>query len=294
MLQIVLSMIMGAMIALGIVWFIKKYKGRIRKILSKYLYWILGICIPLLTGLVIGALTHSTGEELGSWADWASAIGTVGAFIWGIVVITKQANIQRAMSIENKRPRFSFDPTEVILKNDFILLPNRWIDSKIIQAGLDENEGVLFRISNISANPIYSLKIILYYDDITNAQKRQKIKNEENEDEKDIKPKKQTYIIYGMPKEKTVVLVPSKFIKKWQEIFIKFHSSANEIGYMRCKSGQSVKYYFVKNKNTAISTTGDDQMILSTDQVVKDFDEEFLGSHPSALFSKMDKTIKKN
>ena len=47
-----------------------------------------------------------------------------------------------------------------------------------------------------------------------------------------------------MPKEKTVVLVPEKFIKKWQEIFIKFHSSANEIGYMRCKSGQSVKYYF--------------------------------------------------
>lgn len=94
-----------------------------------------------------------------------------------------------------------------------------------------------------------------------------------------------------MPKEKTVVLVPEKFIKKWQEIFIKFHCSANEIGYMRCKSDQSVKYYFVKN-NT-ISAIGDDQMISSTDQVVKDFDEAFLGSHPSALFSKMNKTIKK-
>ena len=198
------------------------------------------------------------------------------------------------MSIENKRPRFSFDPTEVILKNDFILLPNRWIDSKIIQAGLDENEGVLFRISNISANPIYSLKIILYYDDITNIEKRKEIKEKKNGNEEDITPQKQTYIIYGMPKEKTVVLVPGKFIKKWQKIFIKFHSSANEIRYMRCKSGQSVKYYFVKNKNTAISTTGDDQMILSTDQVVKDFDEAFSGSHPSALFSKMDKTIKKN
>lgn len=96
-----------------------------------------------------------------------------------------------------------------------------------------------------------------------------------------------------MPKEKTVVLVPEKIIKKWQEIFIKFHSSANEIGYMRCKSGQSVKYYFVKNKNNTISAIGDDQMISSTDQVVKDFDEAFLGSHPSALFSKMNKTIKK-
>lgn len=293
MLQIVLSMIMGAVIALGTVWFVRKYKGQIRTILSEYLYWIWGICFPLLTGWVIGALTHSTGEELGSWADWASAIGTVGAFIWGIVVITKQTNIQRAMNIEDKRPRFSFNPTEVILKNDLILLPNRMMTSEILQAGLDENEGVLFRISNITDNPIYSLKIILYYDDITNAQKRQEIKNEENENEKDIKPKKQTYIIYGMPKEKTVVLVPEKFIKKWQEIFIKFHSSANEIGYMRCKSGQSVKYYFVKNKNNIISAIGDDQMISSTDQVVKDFDEAFLGSHPSALFSKMNKTIKK-
>lgn len=293
MVQIALGIVIGVLATLGIVWFARKYKDQIRKIISKYLYWIFGICFPLLTGLLIGTLISNKGEELGSWADWASAVGTVGAFIWGIIVITKQTNIQRAMNIEDKRPRFSFDPTEVILKNDLILLPNRMMTSKILQTGLDENEGVLFRISNITENPIYSLKIILYYDDITNVRKRREIKNKKNEDEKDIKPKKQTYIIYGVPKEKTVVLVPQKLIKKWQEIFIKFHSSANEIGYMRCKSGQSVKYYFVKNKNNAISATGDDQMILSTDQVVKDFDEAFLGSHPSALFSKMNKTIKK-
>lgn len=294
MVQIALGIVIGVLATLGIVWFAGKYKDQIRKIISKYLYWIFGICFPLLTGLLIGTLISNKGEELGSWADWASAVGTVGAFIWGIIVITKQTNIQRAMNIEDKRPRFSFDPTEVILKNDLILLPNRMMTSKILQTGLDENEGVLFKISNITENPIYSLKIILYYDDINNIEKRKEIKDKKNGNEEDIKPKKQTYIIYGMPKEKTVVLVPSTFIKKWQKIFIKFHSSANEIGYMRCKSGQSVEYYFVKNKNTAISTTGDDQMILSTDQVVKDFDEEFLGSHPSALFSKMDKTIKKN
>lgn len=106
------------------------------------------------------------------------------------------------MNIEDKRPRFSFNPTEVILKNDLILLPNRMMTSEILQAGLDENEGVLFRISNITDNTIYYLKIILYYDDITNAQKRQEIKNEENEDEKDIKPKKQTYIIMECQKKK--------------------------------------------------------------------------------------------
>lgn len=41
------------------------------------------------------------------------------------------------MNIEDKRPRFSFNPTEVILKNDLILLPNRMMTSEILQAGLD-------------------------------------------------------------------------------------------------------------------------------------------------------------
>ena len=66
MLQIALGVVIGMIATLGIVWFVRKYKAQIRKILSKYLYWIFGICFPLLTGLLIGTLISSKGEELGS------------------------------------------------------------------------------------------------------------------------------------------------------------------------------------------------------------------------------------
>ena len=87
MLQIVLGVVIGVIATLGIVWFVRKYKAQIREILSKYLYWIFDICFPLLTGLVIGALTHSTGEELGSWADWVSGIATSLALIFAYAEI---------------------------------------------------------------------------------------------------------------------------------------------------------------------------------------------------------------
>lgn len=74
MLQMVLGIVIGVIATLGIVWLVRKYKSQIREILSKYLYWIFGICFPLLTGLLIGTLISNKGEELGSWADWAGAI----------------------------------------------------------------------------------------------------------------------------------------------------------------------------------------------------------------------------
>lgn len=165
MLQIVLSMIMGAVIALGTVWFVRKYKGQIRTILSEYLYWIWGICFPLLTGWVIGTLISNKGEELGSWADWASAVGTVGAFIWGFIAITKQTSIQRALNVEDKRPRFSFEQTDNIQKDEIVLRSNMKENttSDGIRKRLRNNEGLLFRITNISENPVYSIKIIFKY-----------------------------------------------------------------------------------------------------------------------------------
>lgn len=87
MLQIILGVVIGVIATLGTVWFVRKYKAQIREVLSKYLYWILGLCFPLLTGLVIGALTHSTGEELGSWADWVSGIATSLALIFAYAEI---------------------------------------------------------------------------------------------------------------------------------------------------------------------------------------------------------------
>lgn len=257
MLQIVLGVIIGVLTALGIGWFVRKYKGQIREILSKYLCWIFGTCFPLLTGLLIGTLISNKGEELGSWADWASALGTVDAFIWGIIVITKQTNIQRAMNIENKRPRFSYEKTKIILKGDMILCSNENQSLNIIKKRLEKNDE-LFRISNVSENPIYSMKIISKYNT-----------SEENE-----------YIFHGLSKGKSVVLIPTNLVKDWQEIFIRFRSSASEVGYMRCQEekkdiNKNTHYYFVKDRNTAVYTYGDDELVSPDDKIVQDFDEMF-------------------
>ena len=81
MLQIVLSMIMGAMIALGTVWVVRN-KERLRTILCKYVYWIVGVCIASLFGILLGVLINCKAEELGSWADWMSGIATSLALIF--------------------------------------------------------------------------------------------------------------------------------------------------------------------------------------------------------------------
>lgn len=272
MLQIVLGVVIGVIATLGIVWLVRKYRGQIRVIFSRYLYWILGLCFPLLTGLLIGVLISNKREELGSWADWASAIGTVGAFIWGFIAITKQTSIQRALNVEDKRPRFSFEQTDNIQKDEIVLRSNMKENttSDGIRKRLRNNEGLLFRITNISENPVYSIKIIFKY-------------NSEKED---------TYELHGLPKEKAIVLIPTKFIKNWQTVFVRFRSSANEVGYMYCKVGGSASYYFVKDKNNEISTYGDDKIVWPNDEIVQIFKDHF--KNPSKVAFKASELIKKS
>lgn len=202
-----------------------------------------------------------------------SGIGTIGAFIWGIIAITKQTNIQRALDIENKRPRFSFERTMNIHKGELVLRPDMEVNTtpEKIKDRLNNNEGFLFRLTNISENPIYSMKISLNYNF-----------NREN-----------TYAFHGMPKESSIVLVPTKFIKNWQEILVKFRSSAGETGYMYCLAGNSVTYYFVKDKNAAVSIYGNDKLISPNDEIVQVFDEEFEDSKSSSVMFKVNETIKK-
>lgn len=272
MLQIVLGIVLGVIATLGIVWFVRKFKAQIRKILSKYLYWIFGICFPLLTGLLIGTLISNKDEELGSWADWASAVGTVGAFIWGFIAITKQTSIQRALNVEDKRPRFSFEQTDNIQKDEIVLRSNMKENttSDGIRKRLRNNEGLLFRITNISENPVYSIKIIFKY-------------NTEKEN---------IYEFHGLPKETAIVLIPTNFVKDWQSVFVRFHSSANEVGYMCCKAGGNASYYFVKDKNNEISTYGDDKMVWPDDEIVQIFKDHF--KNPSKVAFKASELIKKS
>lgn len=60
---------------------------------------------------------------------------------------------------------------------------------------------------------------------------------------------------------------------------------------MSCESGKSAHYYFVRDKNTAISTTGDDKMISSNEQPIKGYDPEFVLSQSSKYTYKLDRDI---
>lgn len=261
------------LITLGIEWFIRKYKNQIQIKFSKYVYWILTSIFLFLFGILIGTLINSKGEEIGSWADWVSGIGTIGAFIWGIIAITKQTNIQRALDIESQRPQFSFERTMNIQKGELVLRPDIEGDTtpKKIKDRLNNNEGFLFRLTNISENPIYSMKVILDY----------------NFDRENV------YAFHGMPKESSIVLVPTKFIKNWQEILIKFRSSAGETGYIYCMAGNSATYYFVKDKNAAVSTHGNDKLISQNDEIIQLFDEKFEDSKSSSVMFKANRSIRK-
>lgn len=254
-----------------------------------------------LLGALIGTLIDSKGEELGSLADWVSAIGTIGAFIWGIVAITKQTNIQRALNVESKRPRFSFELMDNAQKGEIIMRPYIGLETTTdaIEERLNKDEGLLFRLYNISDNQIYSLKIILYYcydankvDCINENTKRKKSKNKKSGKTKpDLKYTKNAYNFHGMFKGQSIVLIPTRLIANFEKIVIRFRSSANEIGYMSCESGRGAQYYFVKDKNTAISTTGDDKLISSNEQPIKGYDPKFVLSQASKHIYKLDRDI---
>lgn len=294
-----LSLVTGALIILGYEWFIKR-KDQIQEKVVKYVYFAIALVVLTLFGVLIGALINSKGEELGSLADWVSAIGTIGAFIWGIAAITKQTNIQRALNVESKRPRFSFELTDNAPKGEIIMRPYIGLETTTdaIEERLNKDEGFLFRLYNISDNQIYSLKIILYYCydankvDCTKEDTKNKSKNaKSNKTKPNLKSWKNAYDFHGMFKGQSIVLIPTKFIANWEKIVIRFRSSANEIGYMSCESGKSAHYYFVKDKNTAISTTGDDKLISSNEQPIKGYDPKFVLLQASKHTYKLDRYI---
>lgn len=178
-------------------------------------------------------------KDHGSVADWVSSLATAGAFLWGVYAINKQTDIQRALNIENQRLRFSFERSDNIREGDIVLRSNSLEEStsKGIQKRLNKTKRFLFRLKNISNNQIYSVKIILKHD--------QQIDR---------------YVYHGLSKGGSVILIPSKFIKKYEEIMIKFGCSANEVGYMQNKINEQTEYYFVKGDNRAFSKYSNDYL----------------------------------
>lgn len=62
---------------------------------------------------------------------------------------------------------------------------------------------------------------------------------------------------------------------------------------MYCVATKSTHYYFVKDKNIAISTYSDDKLISPNDKVAWEFEKVFKYSSPSRVMFKVNKVIKK-
>lgn len=62
---------------------------------------------------------------------------------------------------------------------------------------------------------------------------------------------------------------------------------------MYCMAGNSTTYYFVKDKNIAVSTYGNDKLTSSNDEIIQGFDEKFEDSKSSSVMFKADRIIRK-
>ncbi|QNQ83123.1 hypothetical protein FP435_01040 [Lactobacillus sp. PV037] len=199
---------------------------------------------------------------MGSLADWVGVTLTFIVFVWGIYQFRKQTELSRAFEIEKQRPRFFYERTTRISKGDRVLRPNYFEEStpQNIKERLKQKDEYFFRINNISQNGIYSLKIIFSHD---------------NQVER--------YRIHGVSKNSAMVLVPKSDFKNWESLFIKFRSSANEIGYMYASEGNTT-YYFVKGRNRMITTSGDDRIIANDEKLVQKFDRKFKSGKSSSAY----------
>lgn len=62
---------------------------------------------------------------------------------------------------------------------------------------------------------------------------------------------------------------------------------------MYCMAGNSATYYFVKDKNAAVSTYGNDKLISQNDEIIQLFDEKFEDSKSSSVMFKANRSIRK-
>lgn len=96
------------------------------------MYWMLDLCFPLLFGLLIGNSINSKKTDLGSWADWASAIMSFVAILVVFWQVKRESQNERAFYIENKRPRFSVERTTIINFDEKLLYCRNYGDLKAL------------------------------------------------------------------------------------------------------------------------------------------------------------------
>lgn len=193
---------------------------------------------------------------------------TAGAVIVILGQVAKQAKIERAINIENKRPAF----------NRFYA-PRKPADGKVIfKYGNDKIIDYYLKsfpctprvlaIKNISENTALRVDVCLEYFDKRDCQS-----STVNE------PLYEVLTYQGFMKEQSILLGFTSFIENREitvnNLIVIFMSSQNEMGFVKYnnysrKKGEFLdigKYFFVKGRNSVVELYGNDKLI-SEDSIV--------------------------
>ena len=205
---------------------------------EKIKYIAFGLIGALIGNGMVFVFVSFFSNKYGTLADWMGGLGTIAAFLAVFWQVKKEAEIQRAMNIENQRPRFAtrlIDDNNIPSKNTIIICKND-NTSEIVNA--KNNNTVmkkLLMLKNISKNNIYSITVKTEY-----------LKKNGETWENSFENLEYTGV---RPYENIVIATDFKFLDEKTEyrgMVIKFVSSANEIGFMEAdKTDSYPKYYYV-------------------------------------------------
>lgn len=190
-------------------------------------------------------------KDTGSVADWVNDLGTIGAFIIIFWQIKKEAEIQRAIKIEEQRPRFAM---RVVSDNNFpdanVTFLGKWDKISEIITNIRNNNVIrnVLILKNISRNDIYSITIRIKYTENNEVTKFEKL----------------GYSGIG-PYENLVLLSDFNFndeSKIYGGLVVRFITPANEMGFFEAdKLDSKPKYYYVETKNKSVSVNDVDEII---------------------------------
>ncbi len=232
------------------------------------------VCIAILLGAIIfDALPYSS-EKYGTLADWLGGLGTIAAFLAVFWQVRKEADVQRALDIENQRPRFAVSivlDSEMLSKKAVFIGKQSNIDNlKKVKSNVTTIDSIKgrehFVLKNISNNNIYSITVNLKY----------LLKN------KSIISEKIKYT--GIHSYQNIVLLTDSYFgdgsTKYVGMIVEFLSSANETGFFthgnpyfevnNPKYGTfKSEYFYIKSKNKSVSASGTDRMISQNSKEYK-------------------------
>lgn len=242
--------------------------------MNKAKYIGLGLIGALIGNSVVFVFVSFFSDKYGTLADWMGGLGTIAAFLAVFWQVKKEADVQRAMDIENQRPHFAIHivPDKELLKTGTVFIGCQSnIDAlKDKLYGLKNAEDIFNReffnlndwedtrsyyvIKNISKNNIYSITVNFMY-----------LKN------KSLKSEKVKYT--GVKPYENIVILTDFYCEdtttQFKEMVVKFTSSASEVGFLRYRPYQD-NYFYIKSKNKSVSTVNEDKIIL---QNSKEYEE---------------------